>query len=89
MPQSAIFDDVYWDSSGKLSAMGYGQKRTVTVTFEVTHHQCNQLRALGRTLWPDRVLDHNEVCRRVLLEGADLMRGSSDERCWKQCGSRS
>jgi hypothetical protein len=59
--------------------MAYGEhKRTVTVTFEVTHHQCNQLRALGRTLWPDRNLSYQEVCRRVLLEGADRMRGTSN-----------
>jgi hypothetical protein len=60
--------------------MRHTHKRTVTVTFEVTRHQCNQLKALGRTLWPDRNLSYQEVCRRVLLEGADRMRGSNGDR---------
>ena len=61
----------------KLSAMGL-QKRTATVKFELTMHQNNQLRALGRALWPDLNLDRNEVCRRVLLDGADRRMVRSD-----------
>jgi hypothetical protein len=54
------------------------QKRTATVKFELTMHQNNQLRALGRALWPDLNLDRNEVCRRVLLDGADRRMVRSD-----------
>ena len=56
-------------------------KRTTTVTFEITHYQRNQLKALGHKLWPDRNLSYQEICRRVLLDGADRrMARSAGER---------
>jgi hypothetical protein len=45
------------------------QKRTVTIRFELTKYQVNQLRTLGRTLWPAINLPCDELCRRVLLDG--------------------
>jgi hypothetical protein len=57
------------------------QKRTVTIRFELTKYQVNQLKTLGRTLWPAINLPCDELCRRVLLDGADRrMVRSDDER---------
>jgi hypothetical protein len=72
----AVFDEVYWDGRDRLAAM----KRTVTVTFELTRSQTNKIKLLGSMLWPSQNLPYPEVCRRVLLEGADRMRGSKDDR---------
>jgi hypothetical protein len=47
------------------------QKRTVTIRFELTKYQANQLRALGPSLWPAINLPCDELCRRVRLDGAD------------------
>jgi len=47
------------------------QKRTVTIRFELTKYQANQLKALGRALWPAINLPCDELCRRVLLDGAN------------------
>ena len=49
------------------------QKRTVTIRFELTKYQANQLKALGRTLWPAINLPCDELCRRVLLDPAHLL----------------
>jgi hypothetical protein len=46
------------------------QKRTVTIRVELTKYQLNQLRTLSRTLWPAINLHCDELCRRVLLDGA-------------------
>jgi hypothetical protein len=54
------------------------QKRTMTIHFELTKYQVNQLRALGRNLWPAVNLPFDELCRRVLLDGADRRRVRSD-----------
>lgn len=53
-------------------------KRTATVKFELTVYQSNQLRALGRVLWPEQNLSRDEVCRRVLLDGVDRRMIRSD-----------
>jgi len=56
-------------------------KRTLTINFQLTKHQVNQLKALGHKLWPDRNLSYQEICRRVLLDGADRrMARSAGER---------
>jgi len=61
-------------------------KRTTTVTFEITHYQRNQLKALGHKLWPDRNLSYQEICRRVLLDGADRMLATnSHDRLLEAC----
>ena len=54
------------------------QKRTVTIRFELTKYQVNQLRALGRSLWPAINLPCDELCRRMLLDGADRRMIRSD-----------
>ena len=54
------------------------QKRTVTIRFELTKYQLNQLRTLSRTLWPAINLPCDELCRRVLLDGADRRMVRSD-----------
>jgi len=54
------------------------QKRTVTNRFELTKYQVNQLRALGRSLWPAINLPCAELCRRVLLDGVDRRMVTSD-----------
>jgi hypothetical protein len=41
------------------------QKRTVTVKFELTQYQRNQLKQLGRVLWPEQHLVCDELCRRL------------------------
>jgi hypothetical protein len=46
-------------------------KRTVTVTFELTRSQVNKIKLLGSLLWPSQNLPYPEICRRVLLDGAD------------------
>jgi hypothetical protein len=46
-------------------------KRTVTVTFELTRSQVNKIKLLGSMLWPGQNLPYPEICRRVLLDGAD------------------
>ena len=43
----------------------------MTVMFELTKHQTNQIQALGHALWPDQHLHRDEICRRVLLDAAD------------------
>jgi len=43
------------------------------VTFALTLHQYNQIRLLVRVLWPNQILDRNELCRRLVLDGADVM----------------
>jgi len=53
-------------------------KRTATVMFELTKHQSNQIQALGHALWPEENLHRDDICRRVLLEGADRMLATSD-----------
>jgi hypothetical protein len=73
----AIFDEVYWDGRDRLAAM----KRTVTVTFELTRSQTNKIKLLGSMLWPSQNLPYPEICRRVLLDGADhLLATSAHER---------
>jgi len=54
------------------------QKRTVTIRFELAKYQVNQLRALGRSFWPAINLPCAELCRRVLLDGADRRMVRSD-----------
>jgi hypothetical protein len=54
------------------------QKRTVTIRFELTKYQVNQLNMLGRNLWPAINLPCDELCRRVLLDGADRRMVRSD-----------
>jgi len=54
-----------------LSGMQHEHKRTVSVHYELTRYQTNQIKALGRRLWPGINLDYNEICRRVLLDAAD------------------
>ena len=54
------------------------QKRRVTIRFGLTKYQVNQLRALGRTLGPAINLPCDELCRRVLLDGADRRMVRSD-----------
>jgi hypothetical protein len=48
-------------------------RRTLTVTFELTPYQNNQIKLLGRILWPDQSLSRDELCRRLLLDGCDGM----------------
>ena len=73
----AVFDEVYWDGRDRLAAM----KRTVTVTFELTRSQTNKIKLLGSMLWPSQNLPYPEICRRVLLDGADQrLATSSGER---------
>src|SRR6516165_896152 len=50
----------------------------VNTHFELTKYQVNQLRTLGRTLWPAINLPCDELCRRVLLDGADRRMVRSD-----------
>ena len=62
------------------------QKRTVTIRYELTKYQANQLRTLGRALWPGHNLHRDEICRRVLLEGADRMLATSrSDRLLEAC----
>ena len=53
-------------------------KRTMTIKFELTQYQYHQIKALGRTLWADQSFSRDELCRRVLLVGADRMLASSN-----------
>lgn len=52
---------------GRLASM----KRTVTISFELTQYQRNQIKRLGSMLWPGQNLSHSELCRRILLDGVD------------------
>jgi hypothetical protein len=63
------------------------QKRTLTIRFELTAYQNNQLRALGRTLWPGKTLSRDEVCRRLALDAADqrLVTGADDRLLEQAC----
>jgi hypothetical protein len=47
-------------------------KRTLTVTFELTQYQLNQIRRLGNQCWPQN-LGRDELCRRLLLDGCDAL----------------
>jgi hypothetical protein len=49
--------------------MKYGQ----SIRFTLTHYQSNQIKLLGRLMWPGQVLARDELCRRILLDTADAM----------------
>jgi hypothetical protein len=61
------------------------QKRTVTIHFELTKYQANQLRALGRTLWPALIflaMSCAAACCWMAQTGAWSEAMAS--ACWKQ-----
>ena len=61
-------------------------KRTITIRFELTRSQVNHLRTLGRNLWPAINLPCDELCRGVLLDGADrLLATNSHDRLLEAC----
>ena len=45
-----------------------------TITLELTAFQVEELKRLGGIQWPGEGLTLSEVCRRILLDGADGMR---------------
>ena len=53
-----------------------------TIKIEMTSFQVAELAHLGEILWPGESLTMSEVCRRVLLDGADGMRAAE----WRQGG---
>jgi hypothetical protein len=46
-------------------------QRKETVTLALTSEEAKRIRKLGRELWPEEDLGLSEVCRRLLLAGAD------------------
>jgi hypothetical protein len=56
----------------RLAAM----QPNLTVIFPLTPYQWQEIQALGEIFWPDQKLTHSELCRRVLLEGAQRMLAS-------------
>lgn len=55
--------------------------KTTTISL-LTDFQVQELERLGLILWPGEGLELAELCRRVLLNGADGMRNGGQES-WK------